>query len=46
MKLSASSLILVRVYWLDDEDSLLYSSVIVRVYWLDDKGAPLGYHQV
>ena len=46
VKLSASSLVLVRVYWLDDEGSLLCLSVMVRVYWLDDKRAPLGCHRV
>ena len=46
VKLSASSLVLVRVYWLDDEGLPLYSSIIVRVYWLDDKGAPSGCHRV
>ena len=38
VKSSASSSVLVRVYWLDDEGPPSYSSVMVRAYWLDDKG--------
>ena len=40
VKTSASSLVLVRVYWLDDKGSPL------ECYWVDDKGALLEYHWV
>ena len=45
VKSSASSLVLVRVYWLDDEGPPSCSSVKVRVYWLDDKGLTPASHQ-
>ena len=37
VKSSASSSVLVRVYWLDDKGSPLCSSVMIRVYRLDDE---------
>ena len=46
MKLSALSLVLVRVYWLDNKGSSLYLLVMVRVYWLDDKRTLLVCHWV
>ena len=45
VKLSVSSLILVRVYWLDDEGSPSCSLVIVKAYWLDDKSLIPASHQ-
>ena len=46
LKSLTSSLVLVRVYLLDNKGSSSCSLVLVRIYWLDDKGAPLKYHQV
>ena len=46
VKLSASLLVWVRVYWLDNKGSPSYSLIIVGVYWLDDKGASSRCHWV
>ena len=41
MKSSDSSLILIKIYWLNDEGPPSCLLIIVRAYWLDNKDTPL-----